>query len=51
MNDRLIDRVQQEDWVNLTDDINKVVAGKLVDKIETYKDELRTNGSLGLPKG
>ena len=44
--DRLIDRVDKEDWVNLTTDMEKVVAKKITNKIDSYVDKIKESGNI-----
>jgi len=51
--DRLIDRVDQEDWSNLTKDMEKVVAKKITNKIDGFVDKIKQSGNIEVlsPKG
>ena len=42
-NNSLTGRVMNQDWANLKDDFQKVVAKKIVSKIETEKDNVSIN--------
>ena len=44
--DRLVDRIVASDWNNITNDLNKVVAKKLFNKIEDYKTQYKEKGTF-----
>ena len=48
---RFFDNIQNNDWAYLKDTINQVVAKKIVNKIEAYKDQLKKTGSFQDSRG
>ena len=43
---RLIDRINQEDWTNLTTDMEKIIAKKVSNKIGAYVDQIKQSGNI-----